>query len=398
VEHFLKKGLTLGLALACTFGCTSSVFAANKGKINADNVNIRTQANTSSEVMKMLSTGETVTVVANADGWYQLQTAAGGVAYVKQDYVTLTQADGVVTDDFINVRSNPSISSDVVGVVSKGQAITVTGVVNDEWYSVFYNGQSAYVHCDYLTGDMLPYVKGATAKSSSKAVSELKIEDGMYALVTSTSLNLREEPSTDSNVIKRYDNGYALSILGTTNGWLQVCDDDGVTGYVKSDYISLKNGTKPENATTKKESSSSEIKATTDKVEASADAVEMIEFAKQFIGTPYVYGGTDLTSGVDCSGFTYSVYKQFGIVLDRRSRDQINDGEFVDKEDLQAGDLVFFNTGGDSEISHVGMYIGGGEYIHSTDGKANGVTISSLNDDYALRTYYGAARILSNED
>ena len=120
----------------------------------------------------------------------------------------------------------------------------------------------------------------------------------------------------------------------------------------------------------------------------------MAAFAKQFIGRPYVYGGTNLNSGVDCSGFVYSIYKNFGITLNRSSRDQIKNGTAVNKSDLVAGDLVFCNTGGNTPISHVGMYIGNGQYIHSTDGGNKGVTITNLNSGYSAKTYYGACRVL----
>ncbi len=169
-------------------------------------------------------------------------------------------------------------------------------------------------------------------------------------------------------------------------------DDSERVGYVKSDFVDFKNGSKPDN--TVYDNSRANRVDYSNEAPATVKADEMITYAKQFIGTPYVYGGTSLTSGVDCSGFIYSVYKDFGITLDRRSRDQINDGPRVAKEDLRPGDLIFFNTGGESEISHVGMYIGNGEYIHSTNGAANGVTISDINSDYALNTYVGAARIL----
>jgi cell wall-associated NlpC family hydrolase len=421
MDSFFKKGFSLGLVLACTFAASNTAFAATKGTINADNVNIRTQASTSSDVMKMLSKGVTVTVTDNVDGWYKLSTATGGVAYVKQDFVTITQADAVVTDSFINVRSNPSITADVIGVVNQGQVVTVTGAENEDWYTVSYNGQKGYVYGEYVSGDMISYLNGVTAKAKpadkvqaapvqAPAVTAGETaENDIYAVITSTSLNLREKPSTDSDVIFCYDNGYTFDIVGVADGgWLKVMDDNGQTGYVKADYVSLKNGVKPENAPVvipdKADKEDMPVKPAKaepvmprDDVPASEEAEEIIAYAKQFIGTPYVYGGTNLTAGVDCSGFTYSVYRDFGITLERCSRDQIKNGTNVEKEDLQPGDLIFFNTGGESQISHVGMYIGNGEYIHSTDGAAQGVTISDLGSDYALRTYVGATRILGNE-
>lgn len=405
MDSFLKKSLSLGLVLACTFGSASSVLAASKGKINADDVNIRTQASTSSEVLKKLSSGVTVTVIGQADGWYKLSTAAGGVAYVKQDYVTLTQADAVITDAFVNIRSNPDITSNVLGVASQGETITITGAEGDDWYSVDYNGQKGYIYGDYFNSDLVNSLNGVTAKAEKpaeakpekkeKAVSpENQPAADVYAVINSTSLNLREEPNTDAAVLNCYNNGYSFEIIGVSGDWIKVMDDNGEIGYVKAEFVDLKNGTKPENTPVASYAERRSPVNYDNEAPATQKAADVIEYAKGFIGTPYVYGGTDLLAGVDCSGFIYSVYQDFGITLDRRSRDQINDGERVAKEDLRPGDLVFFNTGGDSVISHVGMYIGNGEYIHSTNGSANGVTISDLNSDYALNTYVGATRIL----
>ncbi|MBQ6553973.1 MAG: SH3 domain-containing protein [Firmicutes bacterium] len=413
MDSFLKKSFSLGLVVACAL--TSNAFAASKGIINADDVNIRTQASTSSDVLKRLSTGVTVTVTANADGWYKLSTASGGTAYVKEDFVTITQADAVVTDAFVNVRVEPSMTSTVIGVVSEGESISVTGCVGDDWYSVDYNGQKGYIYGDYFDGDLVPMLQGTTAKvektakvtdededdtddeAFETAADQEKPDDGIYALVVSTSLNLRTEPNTDSDVIACYPDNYAFGIVGVADGgWLKVSDENNNIGYVKAEFVEFRNGAKPENTTVKTDAARRAPVAFDNEAPASAKAAELIDYAKQFIGTPYVYGGTSLTAGVDCSGFIYSVYGDFGIALDRTSREQIHDGEFVPKDELVPGDLVFFNTGGDSEISHVGMYIGNGEYIHSTNGAAQGVTISDINSDYALNTYVGAARILKD--
>ena len=95
-----------------------------------------------------------------------------------------------------------------------------------------------------------------------------------------------------------------------------------------------------------------------------------------------------------CSGFVYAVFRDFGISLNRNSASMANNGVAVSKSDLQAGDLVFFNTGGDSTISHVGIYMGDGNYIHSTDGAAYGVTITSMSSSYSVNTYVTARRVI----
>lgn len=198
----------------------------------------------------------------------------------------------------------------------------------------------------------------------------------VYATVNcSGGLNLRADASTASSVIKVLPNGYTLTVLDVSNGWVKVSDSNGVIGFVSSEYVVLNEGSPV--------------------AVASSKADEIVAYSKQFIGTPYVPGGTSLTSGVDCSGFTYALFKHFGIQLNRVSRDQIKNGTPVSKESLMPGDLVFFHSETSNAISHVGMYIGNGQYIHSTDGKGKGVTISSLYSAYGVKTYHGACRVIN---
>lgn len=121
----------------------------------------------------------------------------------------------------------------------------------------------------------------------------------------------------------------------------------------------------------------------------------IVTTGKSALGTPYKYGGTNLKSGVDCSGFVYSVYKANGILLNRSSKDMVKNGTEVNKDSLSMGDLVFFDTTGanDGKISHVGIYLGANKFIHASSGKARSVTISSLGDAYYKKTYVKSVRV-----
>lgn len=187
--------------------------------------------------------------------------------------------------------------------------------------------------------------------------------------------NMKSDSSETSRQIKVLPTGYNLTVLGTEYGWVNVMDDQGQTGYVYSADVTFKNGKKPVNI---------------DPIVKKGN--EIVSFSKQYLGTPYVWGGTSLTSGVDCSGFVYSVYKNFGITLNRSSRGMYSsNGVSVNKSELKPGDLLFFNTGGNG-VSHVGMYIGNSQYIHAA---SVNVKISNLNDSYSTRTYVGAKRVLA---
>lgn len=365
----LKKALALGLAFA--FVNSAAVSAATIGTISGDDVNLRASNSTDSTVVLTLSSGAQLSVLEEANGWFKVASPTGGTAFVTSDYLKITQSDATVNADAVNVRTAPDTNSSVLGQLSQGDSLNVQGITGD-WYIVLYNGTKAYVNKSFVTGNLLSYLPVTAQQPKEDTV----VKD-IYGIVNSASgLNLRADATTSSSIIKTLATGTTLDIIGVGDEWAKVKDSAGNVGFVSTAYLTLKNGEKP-SATT-----------------ASAKGEQMAAFAKQFIGTPYVYGGTNLNSGVDCSGFVYSIYKNFGITLNRSSRDQIKNGTAVNKSDLVAGDLVFFNTGGNTPISHVGMYIGNGQYIHSTDGGNKGVTITNLNSGYSAKTYYGACRVL----
>ena len=113
----------------------------------------------------------------------------------------------------------------------------------------------------------------------------------------------------------------------------------------------------------------------------------IVAYAKQFLGNPYVYGGASLTNGTDCSGFTMSVYAHFGYGLSRSSYTQVNNGRAVSMSSLQPGDLLFYKYGG-STISHVAIYIGGGQIIHAST-EETGIIISGMGSPCAARRIIG---------
>jgi len=120
---------------------------------------------------------------------------------------------------------------------------------------------------------------------------------------------------------------------------------------------------------------------------------DIIDYAKKFLGTKYVWGGST-PKGFDCSGFVKYVYKKFGITLSRNSRSQASNGTYVKKANLKPGDLVFFDTdGGKNRINHVGIYIGSGKFIHASSSHSK-VVISSLSSGFYSKNYMTARRVL----
>ena len=223
--------------------------------------------------------------------------------------------------------------------------------------------------------------------------------------VDAEGLVVREEASTSSKELDSLSRNHKVEITGEIDGWYQI-KLNGKIGYVSSKYISdqktvettSRSGSsiKAENITPMEEqqeaTESKEQTTSSSSATSTTDGTSVIEYAKQFLGSKYVAGGSSPESGFDCSGFTSYVYKHFGISLSRSSKGQINNGIAVEKDNLQPGDIVVFNNSSNTSIGHVGIYIGGNSFIHAANPK-EGVVITSLSSSYYQKRYVGARRV-----
>lgn len=361
------------VCLASTFALfgTTAVWAADVGQASGTNVNVRAEASSDAEVLGRIDKGTAYAVLEKSGGWVAI-SFEGGTGYVSADYFEVTEAEGTIDGSGINVRKKATTSADSLGKLSNGDSVTVTGR-NDEWYRISYDGGTAYVSKDYVSGANLSLVPKI---ANEKAVEEQKL-DSVFGVVTSSDgVKLRKEASTISKILTVLPYGTEVDVDRIGSEWIRVVTDGGQKGYVSAEFLAVREGER------------------TSRGSSSSKGAEVAAYAKQFIGTPYVWGGTNLNKGVDCSGFVYAVMKNFGVSLNRSSYTMANDGVEISKSELMAGDLVFFNSGGNSRISHVGIYLGDGTYIHSTDGAAYGVTITNLNSGYSANTYVMARRVL----
>ena len=285
--------------------------------------------------------------------------------------------DATVNASALKIRSETNTECTVLDTVMNGTVLNVTGKMGD-WYSVDYAGTTGFVFGEYVD-----FASGVVVADS-------------MGTVTGGSVNVRTTPSLDGSVITKLLKGTNVKVLAVENGWYQISYTDYV-GYMHPDYV-LVNGVAYTNVTTEADSDiPDEEKIVSGNLEvpnnttASTEQAKLIEYAKQFLGVKYVYGGAS-PDGFDCSGFTYYVFKQFGYDLNRSSAAQINNGTEVSMSELQPGDLVFFSRGNYS-VGHVGIYIGDGNFIHSTS-PGDVVSITPMNMKYYAERYVGARRIL----
>lgn len=184
-------------------------------------------------------------------------------------------------------------------------------------------------------------------------------------------LNVRVSPNTGCEIIEQLSYGATFDIIYADNGWYNIRMQNGVTGFVSAQYVS------------KKPVSNSGGKSVAAKIASSAH---------NYIGCSYSYGSSG-PNAFDCSGFTSYLYKQFGYSLPRTSLSQGSYGTPVDKQNLVAGDLVFFSNRGDKKINHVGIYIGNNNFIHAST-STRGVVMDNLNSNYYTNHYICARRVL----
>lgn len=278
----------------------------------------------------------------------------------------------------LRLRSGASSSTATLDYASRNEVVVILGK-SGSWYKVNYDLQVGYMHSDYL-----------------KVLSREDAELG-YGRINGNGVNVRSGPGTSYSKIAVANLNDKPYIIGINNTWFKVIFGTKI-GYIRSDFIDLTEVPYENNASNKsplffRGGKSTGLAPSADALNGSSTnttADQLIATAKKYIGVPYLWGGTT-PSGFDCSGFLQYVFRQNGLSLLRTSKQQYTMGVYVAKNQLQKGDLVFFQTGSNG-ISHVGMYIGNDQFIHASS--SNGVTISNLSSSYWVRTYYGARRVL----
>ena len=393
---------------------------STKGKVYnvSTNLRVRSGASTSSSILGYLNNNTEVNIVGSEGEWYKIQYNSG-YGYVSKEYITtnLNSTNNTgnsgssevevnktgyvynVSSGGLRVRKEPSTSSTVLGTLYSGNSVNIVGETGS-WYKIKYNSSYAYVHKDYITENKPSSESSSNTGNSSSTTDSNNSSQTMNAVgvVTNVSSNLRvrKQPSSSAVVLGYLLNNENVNITGKEGNWYKI-NFKGSVGYVSADYIKISTGsdnTSGSNSSTGSNSNTSVSNAYN----------IVLEELKSHIGSPYAYGGSGelvtnasiqtlknrfpdyasagkydtlyqyVDSGVrmfDCSGLMQWGFSKANISIGRTTYDQIKSGVEVSLDSVQPGDLLFY-----SDLGHVGMYIGNGQWIESPN---SGKTIRITN-------------------
>lgn len=444
-------GLVAGLIF---FGIES--FATSTGVVNTETARMRAEANTTSNIVALVSQDEKVEILEKSGDWYKVKYK-DNTGYIYAQYVdnkdnkseqstnNTTAPNNTVSNTTINnetennnaventqtsvevsttvnetntgdetiIENNtqilvvedaslklvPLINSTEIKSLKANIPVTVLDYANG-WYFVNSEDAQGWVRKEKL--DTLKQTQKESENKTEETVAEdttteteEKAETKTTKYVNVEKANLREKASKDSSTVKSISKNTAVTVVGTEETWSKV-EVDGKTGYILSELLSSDKVKESTNNTTKDKNTTSTKNNVTNRGEEvdrsqSANSGNVVSYASSFLGTRYILGGAS-PSGFDCSGFTMYVYGKYGVNLAHSARAQASVGTAVDRANLEAGDLVLFKGATGNSIGHVGIYIGGNNFIHASN-PSDGVKITSMSTSYYKSRYVTSRRV-----
>ena len=436
-----NRNVVIGMvASAISVAMTTGIgFAAEKGVVTADSLNIRKGPSTSYSVITKLPKGTVVNVESKNNGWYEVSLANGEKGWASGNYIEIKeivqQQGSILNDTYLRAEAN--WSSEKLELLKKGATVEVVSV-DQNWTKVKSNGKIGYISNDYIK------VSDISSGSSSNTVTKQgQIVDDTY---------LRAEANWSSTKLELLKKGTTVEVVSKDSNWTKVKYNN-QTGYISNDYIKEVSGSTSESTSGSTESvikektgvivtdslnvrsgpgtsysiltkvtrwekvtileqqsgwfkiktasgvvgwaSSSYIDVIDSSSESNvSDKVNaVVKLAKAQLGKPYEWGAEGPNS-FDCSGLIWYVYKNAaGVNLPRVSRDQAKYGTGVSRENIKIGDIVAFDGNQDGVVDHVGIYIGNDEFIHAPK-PGDVVKISSLSSSYYKKGLVAIRRVL----
>lgn len=371
--------------------------------IKTAKLNVRSEPNQDAQVLEQVLKNERYQIKSDKDGWIEISSG-----YISSDYVDVRYALNEArkldlrtmvfnmydnlgisnVNNYLNIREEPKESAKIVGKMTSKSAGDILETTKDgQWYKISSGPVTGYVKSEFI-------LTGEAAKAEALKVAQL------MAIVNTDRLNARTEPNTNSPIWTQISNSERYTVLKQLDGWVQI-ELDTTNAYVATDYVDVRYALneaikftpieEPKPGSTGNKGNSNKgnsnkgnsnkgnggVGNTPGSAPASSKRTQIANYATQFLGNPYVWGGTSLTNGADCSGFTMSVMAKFGVSLPHHSGSQANSGKSISSSQMRPGDLIFYTNSGGT-INHVALYIGNGQVVHASN-KRDGIKISTWN-------------------
>lgn len=360
--------------------------------ITADKLNVRSEPNQDAQVLEQVLRNERYTIEEEQDGWIKIPAGYISSEYVQQRYalnearkldlrtMVLNMYDNIGisnVNNYLNIRQEPKEDGKIIGKMTSKSAGEILETTEDgKWYKIKSGPVTGYVSSEYI-------LTGQAAKD--EALQEAKL----MAIVSTDRLNARTEPTTDAPIWTQISNSERYNVLSQQDGWVEI-ELDTTSAYVATEYVDVRYALNEAIEFTPMEESSgssggkgssgtgsSGSKGGSSSGTTSSKRTQIANYATQFLGNPYVWGGTSLTNGADCSGFTMAVMSHFGVNLPHHSGSQASCGRAISSSEKRPGDLIFY-TDSSGTINHVALYIGNGQVVHASN-PSSGIKISNWN-------------------
>ena len=367
--------------------------------ITTDKLNIRSEPSEDAQVLEQALKNERYSIVSEQDGWIQISEGYISADYVDVRYalnearkldlrtMVLNMYDNLGisnVNNYLNIRVAPKEDAKIIGkMTSKSGGEILETTEDGGWYKIKSGPVTGYVKSEFI-------LTGEAAKQEALQVAQL------MAIVSTDRLNARTEPNTDAPIWTQISNSERYSVMSQQDGWVQIALDE-TSAYVATEFVDVRYALNEAiEFTPVEETPEPETKAASSKggsgsksssnggsgsqkasSSGSSKRAQIANYATQFLGNPYVWGGTSLTNGTDCSGFTMSVMAHFGVGLPHHSGSQAGAGRSISSSQMRPGDLIFYTNSGGT-INHVALYIGGGRVCHASNAR-DGIKISTWN-------------------
>lgn len=417
----------------------TNVFATKGIVKSSSGLILRSSASKESTQITTLSDKTEVEILQEEGEWYKV-VYNNNEGYLFKEYVTKVEEEGqsnktengeqttsqIQTN--INVYKIPLITSTIIDEIQANETIEIIKQITN-WSYIKSGEIEGWVRTAKIQNEELsetnpeqpevPTEPENPVETEPETPAEPEVEAPEETIINISKgyvnvdyANVRKEATTSSDIVTTLTKGTSFTIVAETEEWYKLqymgIDEIVYDGYIFKELVSLTPVTTSRGTSNVREETSMqeevnetqtqeqvEETSTQDEENTTAEVAQVssvVEYAKQYLGYPYVYGGTKPETGFDCTGFTYYIYNACGYSLSRSCSVQAQSGVAVSREELQPGDLLLFNNTSDGSIGHVGIYIGNGQFIHAANPR-RGVVIDTIETGYYNTYYYLARRI-----